>query len=131
MVKGGPGDDLVYGGNTSAFDSGGGFAKYMYGDEGDDKIWGSSTQEFEYIWGGEGDDTLYGGLNNMNTYINGNEGDDVIYPASMTMVEDRVRGGKGNDIINPVELVFDDSGMLLTDLTDPTNQSVYGTSANW
>ena len=55
----------------------------------------------------------------------------MIYPASMTTNLDRVRGGKGDDIINPVELVFDDSGMLLTDLTDSANQSVYGTNANW
>ena len=131
MVKGGPGNDLVYGGNTTDFNGGGGFAKYLYGDEGDDKMWGSQTMEFEYMWGGEGDDIIYGGIAHDNTFINGNEGDDVIYPGSETVIEDRVRGGKGDDLINPVELVFDDSGMLTTDLTLPANQAVYGNMANW
>ena len=83
------------------------------------------------MWGGEGDDIIYGGFSNMNTFINGNEGDDVIYPASETVTEDRVRGGKGDDLINPVELVFDDSGVLTTDLTLSANQAVYGNMANW
>ena len=38
----------------------------------------------------------------MNEYINGNEGDDIIYPASNTIATDRIRGGKGDDLINPV-----------------------------
>ena len=77
--------------------------------------------EYEYIWGGSGDDVLYGGFDNMNEYINGNDGDDIIYPASNTMVTDRVRGGKGDDLINPVELEYDDAGTLTTDLTSREN----------
>ena len=42
-----------------------------------------------------------------------------------------MRGGKGDDLINPVELVFDDMGMLTTDLTDMANQSTYGVGGNW
>ena len=131
VVKGGPGNDLVYGGNTSALNGGGGFAKYLYGDDGDDKMWGSVSNEFEYMWGGEGDDVITGGRDTMNTFINGNEGDDVIYPASGTTVEDRVRGGKGDDIINPVTLVFDDTGMQTTDLTSPDNQAALSVGGNW
>ena len=42
-----------------------------------------------------------------------------------------MRGGKGDDLINPVELVFDDMGMLTTDLTIRDNQAVYGIGGNW
>ena len=84
-------------------------------------MWGSRNTEYEYMWGGEGDDVIYGGFGHMNQYLNGNEGDDIIYPGSRISVTDRVRGGKGDDMINPVVLEFDDAGMLTTDLTDRAN----------
>ena len=115
-----------------AFNGANGFAKYLYGDEGDDKMWGSRNTEYEYMWGGEGDDVIYGGFGHMNQYLNGNEGDDIIYPGSRISVTDRVRGGKGDDMINPVVLEFDDAGMLTTDLTDRANQAVDSTApASW
>ena len=121
MIKGGLGNDIVYGGSNNTYNGGGGFAKYLYGDEGDDKVWGSNSMEYEYIWGGSGEDTLYGGYDNDNEYINGNEGDDIIYPASGTVVTDRVRAGKGDDQINPVVLEFDGAGAITTDLTSRDN----------
>ena len=132
MVRGGPGNDLVYGGASRTYRGGQGFAKYMYGDEGDDQIWGSNRNDNEYMFGGEGNDVLYGGFLNDNEYITGNDGDDIIYPASEILVTDRVRGGKGDDLINPVELEYDDAGTLITDLTSRENQSAYGDAeTNW
>ena len=83
------------------------------------------------MWGGEGDDIIYGGFANDNIVINGNEGDDIIYPGSEIAIEEKVRGGKGDDLINPVELEFDDAGMLITDLTMSENGAVYGALRDW
>ena len=98
---------MIFGGagTLHGYFGGGGFAKYLYGDEGDDTIWSSRQLEYEYIWGGPGADTIRGSYENTNSVINGNEGDDIIYPSSDTLVSERVYGGKGDDIINPVSLL--------------------------
>ena len=58
--RGGPGNDLIYGGFNQSFQGGSvGITddqKFLYGDEGDDKIWGSSDITDQVIWGGKGDD---------------------------------------------------------------------------
>ena len=56
---------------------------YLYGDEGDDILWGANGAN-EYQWGGEGDDEIHGGSSNLIVSLNGNEGDDVIYPGTAT-----------------------------------------------
>ena len=56
-MRGGPGNDLVYGGTSSSLDGGSrNFVdtKYLYGDEGNDSIWGSTNLDFQYIFGGSG-----------------------------------------------------------------------------
>ena len=55
---------------------------YLYGEEGDDQIWGSNRMDFQYIWGGEGDDIIESGRFPENSVINGNDGDDIINPAN-------------------------------------------------
>ena len=39
----------------------GGLSYWIYGDEGDDEIWGLARTDNEYIWGGSGDDEIHGG----------------------------------------------------------------------
>ena len=87
---------------------------YMYGDEGHDEMWGSNLFENEYFFGGEGDDTVYPGKNVQNSIIaNGDEGDDTLYSSianDFELVSEVLRGGKGDDWINPIELAFDANG---------------------
>ena len=87
---------------------------YLYGDEGNDTIWGEDKTSYQYIWGGEGSDTIYGAsMIAKQQVLYGNGGDDTIYPGSMNPdIETlNVGGGKGNDIINPVTFKDDGSGM--------------------
>ena len=71
MLRGGLGNDLMYGGNSKT-DLGGmpmtptegddfSGSLYMYGDEGHDEIWGSNNYHKEFIFGGEGEDIIYPG----------------------------------------------------------------------
>ena len=82
IVRGGPGNDLVYGGTSSSLDGGSrNFVdtKYLYGDEGNDSIWGSTNLDFQYIFGGSGDDVITSGDSPLNSIIHGNDGDDIIH----------------------------------------------------
>ena len=62
VVRGGSGNDLVYGGTNQDLDGGlsatTGEEKWLYGDEGDDGIWGSNNITKQYIFGGDGDDAI-------------------------------------------------------------------------
>ena len=49
----------------------GGGTVYLYGDEGDDILWGTNNA-IEYQWGGEGDDEIHGGNDNDFAFLNGN-----------------------------------------------------------
>ena len=52
----------------------------------------------EFMWGGEGDDRIFGGVNtSIRQVLNGNEGDDIIYPGSSVYGTTTVNGGKGDD----------------------------------
>ena len=84
---------------------------YLYGDEGDDILWGANAAN-EYQWGGVGDDEINAGSDNLIVSLNGNQGDDVIRPGSGIMTSEEIRGGKGDDIINPLEIVFTMAGTV-------------------
>ena len=45
------------------FGGGGGTSYWIYGDEGDDEMWGTTGMN-EYMWGGSGDDEIHAGPNN-------------------------------------------------------------------
>ena len=106
----------------------------MYGDEGDDELWGSKGNAAEYLWGGADDDLINPGQGADTVYANGNEGDDTIEGSIGVMTSETIRGGKGDDIINPIELVYN-SGVVDVDNTewvfDPYGVSDfnYGTGA--
>ena len=59
------------------FGGGGGTSYWIYGDEGDDEIWGTTDMN-EYMWGGSGDDEIHAGPNNDVVFINGNESENSI-----------------------------------------------------
>ena len=69
MLRGGEGDDIIYGAFDTDMSAGGGGTNYfIYGDEGNDTIWGKQNMN-EYIWGGSGDDEIHGGTRNNIIHI--------------------------------------------------------------
>ena len=68
-------------------------------------MYGTNTAN-EYQWGGEGDDRIHGGNRNLIVTNNGNEGDDIIYPGSGITGSEGIRAEKGDDVINPTEVIF-------------------------
>ena len=83
IVRGGPGNDMVFGGTSDVLDGGSDSVvdtKYLYGDEGHDSIWGSTDLNFQYIFGGSGNDEITSGDSPINSIIHGNDGDDIIRP---------------------------------------------------
>ena len=120
MLRGGPGNDTLYGGNSSDREGGSSSVtdtKYLYGDEGHDIIFSSDDLDFEYIWGGSGDDTIRGGNRVINQFINGNEGNDIIIPGdnsedNSNILSSIIKGGKGDDIISPSTIVFNADGSV-------------------
>ena len=64
VLRGGTGNDMIFSnfyGQSGADSYGYGEFKYLYGDEGDDTMYGAYGTANEFIWGGEGDDLIYGG----------------------------------------------------------------------
>ena len=64
VLRGGEGNDTLIAGVYGAQGGdvyGYGEFKYLYGDEGDDTMYGSFGTANEFLWGGSGDDLIYGG----------------------------------------------------------------------
>ena len=123
VLRGGSGNDVIYGG-SSRTDLGGipttvdrtasNFSGrlYIYGDSGDDEIWGKHLMAAEYLWGGEDDDVIHPGHSADTIIANGNDGEDTIYGSIGAIVEETLKGGKGDDKINPIEYVFNSDGSV-------------------
>ena len=102
VLRGGPGDDSMFGGgNRNGGPNGQANGIWMYGDEGEDVMYGKKNALKHFMWGGEGNDYMRGGNDAGESKINGNGGSDIIHPGSDATVSVDVRGGKGDDIINP------------------------------
>ena len=75
VIRGGPGDDrLSAGGDLTDYETtktAGAAAAfhYIYGDEGDDFIWGEDETAEQHLWGGPGHDVIYGGDETADLYI--------------------------------------------------------------
>lgn len=94
-LRGGPGDDTIYGSQgRDRIDGGPGMDK-LYGRESGDEINGGP--EMDYIYGDEDDDTLRG--DDGNDWIYGGDGHDKIEPGRGP---DMVDGGNGNDRVTEV-----------------------------
>ncbi len=100
-IRAGKGNDTVYaygnatvnGGAGNDYISTSGNGNRLYGEEGNDTIWGGSGKET--LDGGIGNDYLYGG--NGNDSLNGSYGNDTLYGAGGN---DTLRGGYGNDYMS-------------------------------
>ena len=109
MIRGGDGDDIITAGKnaeSTSIDGQDFYAAYhyLYGDRGNDRIWGEDKTGDQKIWGGEGHDWLVGGDNTKgDQWLFGNEGNDTIKPGSGAETKVIAKGGKGWDIINPVD----------------------------
>ena len=96
----------------------------MYGDEGNDEIWGVYGNLSEYLWGGEGNDYVYGGPSLLgNSFIFGNGGHDVLFAGAYgddsggtnDFPDSTIYGGKGDDLINPLKVDPNDATMVVPD----------------
>jgi Ca2+-binding RTX toxin-like protein len=51
----------------------------IYGEQGDDEIWGSQTTTTQHLHGGSGNDSVYTGYQNAGkTYAYGGSGEDIV-----------------------------------------------------
>ena len=109
MIRGGQGDDRIYGRATTGTSAGAEW-EYLYGDEGNDYIFGEDDALTAYLFGGEGHDHIYGGdrdtgSNNTggHSYMWGDAGEDVIHFGKDAYygIYQYAYGGKGDDVINP------------------------------
>ncbi|HEY1100207.1 MAG TPA: putative Ig domain-containing protein, partial [Myxococcota bacterium] len=91
-IKGGDGDDKIYGqfGNDNI--EGGAGQDEIYGGEGNDSIDGDAGDD--RIYGGSGNDTLRGDDNNDRLY--GEDGNDNLFGGTG---DDQLDGGAGNDVV--------------------------------
>ena len=84
-IKGGGGDDMIYGGPQPKGATGAGDDSnedMLYGEGGDDKIYGGAGDDM--LDGGDGDDTLVGGGGDDTYY--GGAGSDMIYADKLMML---------------------------------------------
>ena len=134
VIRGGRGDDRISANTGEITTAPLGLTNladyhYLYGDEGNDYIWGEDQTHTEFIRGGEGHDYIYGGsMIRTETYLYGDAGDDWIYPGS-DMLDDNdqvviAKGGKGNDVINYT--VIDGSNDIISTSTGNRNERFYG-----
>ena len=86
-VNGGPG--------TTTYD-------WIYGDEGDDLIFGEHTSTTQNLFGGSGHDYIRGGDTSGTSQIWGGEGDDFIRTGGSISTKVTVKAGKGDDTIGEV-----------------------------
>jgi len=100
-LKGGHGDDVLYGGAGNDRLEGGEGHDTLYGGSGNDRLEGGEGHDTLYggsgndrLEGGEGHDVLYGGAGNDR--LEGGEGHDVLYGSSGN---DRLEGGEGHDTL--------------------------------
>lgn len=83
-IRGGPGNDVIYGGSAADSLVGGDGTDVVFGGAGDDTLDGGPGND--QLVGGDGDDSILGGPGNDNLY--GVGGDDTL------------KGGKGNDYLS-------------------------------
>lgn len=106
-LNGGDGNDILAGRAPD------GDSVLIYGDDGDDRIYGTDGpgRTDIYLVGGEGDDRIYAGAgddrwvtgNAGDDFIDGGDGDDFIDGG---IGRDRLVSGAGNDTINPDKEFF-------------------------
>lgn len=95
-VHGGEGADLIYGaqGNGTAEALSGSTGNYLYGDEGNDIIWGGGT-ETDYLDGGDGNDVLHA-TGTTGSVLTGGEGNDTLFGSQG---DDYLVGNAGSDVL--------------------------------
>ena len=92
-VRGGNGNDVMYGGVNNDVFMGGQGRDVLNGHGGNDTLMGGNNKDV--LRGGDGNDTLYGDGGKDRLY--GGNGDDALFGGTG---EDQIDGGRGNDILS-------------------------------
>jgi len=105
VIRGGAGDDLIKGNNSIYGDAPMQTEyEYIYGNEGEDAIFGQKGVEKQYLLGGAGNDYVTTPGYGIDVNVFGNDGDDFLRQGDKSSGLVTVKGGKGDDTIN--ELVW-------------------------
>ena len=106
MLRGGHGDDELYAGSIIGSTKKGGnntaAQHWLFGDKGNDILFGEDETVLQKMWGGEGHDELFGGADTDEQFLHGNDGADILHPNGAATTKVTAKGGAGNDTINKV-----------------------------
>ena len=130
-IDGGAGDDELLGGKGNDTIKGGKGDDYLEGQEGNDKLYGGAGND--WLWGDDGNDilngdagndTLYGG--NGDDILKGGAGDDTIYGGNG---DDKMYGEKGNNtfVINTndgIDTIYSGKGTDTIKFAELTDQAL-------
>jgi Ca2+-binding RTX toxin-like protein len=92
VIEGGEGNDKLYGGGGGDLIFGEQGNDELYGEDGNDELYGGEGND--KLYGGKGDDVLFGGDDNDRLY--GGDGDDVVLGEAG---DDELYGEDGDDIL--------------------------------
>lgn len=113
MLRGGKGDDLLYGGDGKDVLKGGKDNDLLYGERGQDELRGGQGDDRligedgnDVLYGGAGDDVLYGG--NDADILYGGQGNDVLNGGNDAA--DILYGGQGDDVLSSGSILYGDLG---------------------
>lgn len=104
---------------------------WLYGDGGNDFLFGENGTLDQRLWGGEGHDELIGAKDTLEQYLHGGSGDDILHLNHSNREIVTAKGGKGDDTINKV--TFDEESMtysLATYVDNDGNTKTIGSNNN-
>ena len=127
-LKGGLGDDTIYGDDGNDFIQGSQGNDHLYGGAGDDTIHDDENDDF--IRGGTGNDRIFAGGGVLDTVF-GDEGDDELHGGDGI---DEVLGGEGDDLIfgeGDTDVLFGGNGNDYLDGGDSVDEMWAAAGNDW
>ncbi len=127
-LKGGLGDDTIYGDAGNDFIQGSQGNDHLYGGDGDDTIHDDENDDF--IRGGNGNDRIFAGGGALDTLF-GDEGDDELHGGDGI---DEVLGGEGDDMLfgeGDTDVLFGENGNDYLDGGDSVDEMWAAAGNDW